>query len=466
MCAGIRSLSVRSFVLAVVAALIGTMAIGTVATPARATTVPGKVTAWLPYWDQARAMQSFLANADLYSAASPFWYEATSTGTVTRYPGAEDSGVLTGIRGKGVKVIPTVTNNFDASRMTTIFASDASRAAHAQVLVDLVQSMGYDGIDVDYESLAASDRDRFTSFVQILASALHAQGKLLTLAVHPKTSEPGTWSGPQAQDYAALGAAADRLRIMTYDYSWSTSPAGPIAPVGWMDQVAAFAVSAVAPSKIELGMSLYGYDWVGNQAQGVEFDTARNLLSTSGATRGWDANAQEPIFSYLSGGVSHTVYYADAQSISARLAVVDKYALAGAAFWRLGGEDATVWDAVRSRWGGTTGTATATTPSPAPVADTVKPSVPTGLAAVAGAYSKIALSWRAAADTGGSGLAGYELFRATYSGGSWSRIATLTSLSFTNTNLSRNHRYYYAVRAYDKAGNRSPLSPTISAVAK
>ncbi len=218
-----------------------------------------------------------------------------------------------------------------------MLATATSRAAHIRALTDLAAAKGYDGIDVDYEGMAAADRDRFSAFVDELASALHAQGRLLSVAVHAKTAEPGTWSGPQAQNYKAIGAAADRVRLMAYDYSWETSPAGPIAPLSWVDSVAAFAVTQIPAAKVELGMSLYGYDWVGGRGEGVTHDVVTSRLTSFGATRTWDSAAAEPTFSYTSGGSAHTVYYADAQSVTARLAVVDKHALAAAAFWRRGG---------------------------------------------------------------------------------------------------------------------------------
>lgn len=461
---------------ATVLALLTGLAVALVPAQARAAEPTGRVTAWLPYWDQARALQSFSANADLYRAASPFWYELASNGSISRYPGAEDAPVLSTIRGKGVPVIPTITNNFDPARVSALLATEATRAAHVQQLVALVQALGYDGIDIDYESLNAADRDRFSAFIAALASALHAQGKLLTIAVHPKTAEPGTWSGPQAQDYAALGRAVDRFRVMAYDYSWATSPAGPIAPLSWVDQVAAFAASVVAPAKVELGMSLYGYDWAGSQAEGVMHDQVMSRMAAAGATRTWDATAAEPRFSYTSGGTARTVYYADAQSVVARLALVDKYSLAGAAFWRLGGEDPQVWPAVRSRWGttststattGTTGTTSPTAAVPAAdttAADTTAPTVPAGLTA-RGGIRRIALSWSSASDAG-SGVQGYEILRATSSGGTLTTVASTASLTWTDTAVRRDRTYWYAVRAYDAAGNRSASSGRVSAVSR
>jgi chitodextrinase len=53
---------------------------------------------------------------------------------------------------------------------------------------------------------------------------------------------------------------------------------------------------------------------------------------------------------------------------------------------------------------------TASTNTPA-CADTTAPSVPTGLTATAVASSQINLAWNTSTDTGGSGLAGYKVYR-------------------------------------------------------
>ncbi|HVF19357.1 MAG TPA: glycosyl hydrolase family 18 protein [Mycobacteriales bacterium] len=311
---------------------------------------PRKVTAWLPYWDQARAYQSFLSNSDLYSDLSPFWYFMNAKGAVQAYAGAGEVTIVNGARSRGVRVVPTVTNDFDPARVKTMLGSKRAMDAHVAALVNLVRSKGFDGIDVDYESLYAADRTRYSTFISKLSASLHRYGKRLTVAVHPKTSEPGTWSGPQAQDYAAIGAAADRVRVMAYDYSWSTSAAGPVAPLGWVDRVAAFAASKIAPAKVELGMPLYGYDWVGSRGEGVTFEEVSAIRARHNPAVQWSESAQSSWFSYTENGVQHTVWYADAASVRAALPVVDEYGLAGAAFWRLAGEDAGVWAAVRARW--------------------------------------------------------------------------------------------------------------------
>lgn len=441
---------------AVIVAAVLSASIGVAAAPAGAgsTSSSPLVSAWLPWWDQARGYESFLANSDLYDQLSPFWYEMKSTTQIAPFPGAEDPAIIDGVKGQGVALIPSVSNEFDGTRVSKMLATASSRTSHVNTLVNLAVGKGYDGLDIDYENLPAADRDRFSAFITELAGALHSAGKVLTVAVHPKTSEPGSWNGPQAQDYAAIGAAADRVRVMAYDYHWSSSSAGAIAPVGWVDEVAAFTVTQIPAAKVQLGMPLYGYDWVDTVGEGVTHELAISRMESNGAARQWSTTDAAPWFTYELDGATHTVWYEDAQSIAAKLPIVDTYGLAGAVFWRLGGEDAAVWTEVRSRWGGSTTSE----------GDSTAPTAPADLTATGGTRM-VSLSWSASEDTGGSGVATYRVHRKASLSGSFKVIAETSTTSYTDKRVKKGKTYWYQITAVDGAGNESLPSNTASAKA-
>jgi hypothetical protein len=98
--------------------------------------------------------------------------------------------------------------------------------------------------------------------------------------------------------------------------------------------------------------------------------------------------------------------------------------------------------------------AAAITPAPA---DTTPPTTPSGLTAQK-SRKKTTLSWQASTDTGGSGLAGYEVWRATSSVGPYTRIATTSATSYSDAPPRRRTTNWYYVVAYDAAGNRSAPS--------
>lgn len=406
------------------------------------------VSAWLPYWD-ASALDSFVANQAFYDQLLPFWYEMRSSRSVHHYEGAGDAAVIDAARAAGVPLLPTITNDFDAVRVREMLASDASIDTHVATLTALAAP--YAGIDVDYESLRAEDRGRFTRFTERLAASLHARGKLLSMTLHPKTSEPGTWDGPQAQDWAAIGAAADRVRIMAYDLHWATSEAGPVAPAGWVEDVARFAVQRIPAAKVNLGIPLYGYDWVGTAGRGLVWQDADALRRQRGATLERSAEG-EPSFRYETAGARHVVWFSDAGSVAPKLRLASELGLSGVTFWRLGGEDPAVWDAVGA-WHGAE-------PEPEPEPVDVTPPGAIGELRAQGAPGRVRLRWASAQD---ASAVVYRILRSTSASGRFTPIATVRSTRFDDSTMRPGRTSWYAVRPVDAAGNLGPRSRRVAA---
>ena len=108
---------------------------------------------------------------------------------------------------------------------------------------------------------------------------------------------------------------------------------------------------------------------------------------------------------------------------------------------------------------GATATPTRTptkTPTPS-VSDKTAPSVPTSLTASVATCSQVNLSWGSSSDTGGSGLAGYKVYR----GGAYLKQVVTTATS--DLNLAASTTYSYQVSAVDNAGNESAKSNVASA---
>ncbi|MBO3102122.1 exoglucanase CbhB [Cellulomonas fengjieae] len=93
---------------------------------------------------------------------------------------------------------------------------------------------------------------------------------------------------------------------------------------------------------------------------------------------------------------------------------------------------------------------------PGTTQDTVAPSVPTGLVATTVTETSVALTWTTSTDTGGSGLAGYDVYRGT------TKVGTPTAASYTDSGLTAATAYQYTVRARDNAGNVSAASSALS----
>lgn len=309
-----------------------------------------EVIGWLPGWDQQEGLKTFSANPQAVSQVSPFWYGFGADGEIQDLAGAGDPAVKDAARNSERAIIPTVTNDFDGPKASTVLGDPAKRAAHINGLVSMVESSGYTGVDIDYEAMAATDRGAFSDFLTQLGAALHARGKLLSVTVLPKVSEPGTWSGPQSLDYVAIGKSADQVRLMAYDEHYPGGPPGAIAPLDWVDKVLAFAVTQVPKEKIFLGVPSYAYDWAGSgNGKPLMLDNAVQLATDKGAQIQWDAQSASPHFDYAEGGVAHTVWMENEQSLAAKIALTKRYDIAGIAIWRLGRQPVGTWKVLKDQ---------------------------------------------------------------------------------------------------------------------
>jgi beta-glucosidase len=91
-----------------------------------------------------------------------------------------------------------------------------------------------------------------------------------------------------------------------------------------------------------------------------------------------------------------------------------------------------------------------------PPTDTTAPSVPGTPAATGVTATGLTLTWPASTDTGGSGLAGYDVYR------DGTLIGSSTTASYAVTGLTAATRYEFTVAARDAAGNRSARSAALA----
>ena len=320
-----------------------------------------RVAVWIPAWskDGLRSMQT---NGGAVGESNPVWYAAAADGSVQKKYNAEDPSLRAAMTGS--RIVPTIQNNdsngFNATLGSALVATPEMREKHASAIAAVVSNNAYDGIDVDYERVPTASRANFTAFVQLLAGKLHASGKTLSITVYAKTKDSENWNGPGSQDWAAIGAAADSVKIMAYDYHWDGSAAGPITPLAWLDQVATYAKSVIPAQKVMVALPWYGYDWLGRNADDVSFAGAKTIATSNGAQIGHDADG-EATFTYN----GRTVYFIDAAAYQAKLDLLKTKhgTIGGVAHWAAGQEDPAVWALLKSGGSSTVG---ATPAPPAP----------------------------------------------------------------------------------------------------
>ncbi len=315
-------------------------------------TVAPAISAWLPSWDFEKGKKTIETYPHLFNEISPFWYYLNDDGSIGVSTGGENQEFVNQLHTLGIKVIPSITNSFKDERATAVMADDAKRKDFVKRVMSVVKKFNYDGFDIDFEGLKLTNKENFVALLNLLATELHKENKFLTVAVQAKSADPGPWETVQAQDWKKIAQAVDRFRIMAYDehYSGSTT-AGAISSKPWMQTILNFAKTQVPAEKLIIGMPMYGYNW-GEQEKtyAVTFDDVEYLLKKFKPAIQWHEQDKEPFFTYVKPAAkagdpddNRTVYFQNKQSISEKWTITSQYPVSGVVFWRLGGEDQSIW---------------------------------------------------------------------------------------------------------------------------
>lgn len=333
--------------------------------------------AWAPYWTLDDSIEDAAQRIPSMREISPFWYEARGVDSigVSEFADAELVEEFMSIaESSGAAIVPSVVDLLPAGEMAAIIADADTRTRHVDALVAFTVDGGYDGIDINYEQFAFADgrdtwattRPNWVAFIEELSAALDEDDRTLTVSIPPVYDEAtygerGYW----VYDHGTIIEHLDALRIMAYDFS--VPDAGPIAPLGWVEDVitgVSLAVPEEHHDKLVLGVPSYGSNWVVStvgecpaSAEGRTNVTARSVDELAARRNGvpeYDPVTGEWSFAYalevtegpMSCIQNRKVHWVDAEGVAARTTMAREAGWGGVSLWALGYEDAEVWNAL------------------------------------------------------------------------------------------------------------------------
>lgn len=210
------------------------------------------------------------------------------------------------------------------------------------IIADIVErSKAFDGVQIDFESIAAADATNYLRFLAAVKRSL-PKDKIFSVAVMARWKEYREANPTDAFDYASISKIADRVVVMAYDEHSRGGAAGPISSLPWCRKIYAYAVQNVDAEKLIMGIPLYGRSWqteataraFRNPEVWADLRTHQAEASSSPITGGH--------YSY-STQVNIEVYFENLPSLNAKMALYESKPTQGIAFWRIGQEPQNFW---------------------------------------------------------------------------------------------------------------------------
>ncbi|MFZ6022619.1 MAG: glycosyl hydrolase family 18 protein [Patescibacteria group bacterium] len=316
---------------------------------------------WIPDWGMTPALTSIKANQKKYRTLSPVWFTPKANGYLNVEPTLNNKVLLDLVQRNNITLIPTI-SLFDADILSSILNKHMD--THVKEIVRIVINNNYDGIDLDYESTYASDKEELLLFLSKLSTELHKNSKKLVFTALPKIDDRKIYSFlPQtheAQDWKAIGAIVDEFRIMAYDFTGQGSKQpGPLSPYGWNETLIRYALSQMPAEKVVLALPLYAHGWPKpksknlagtNNDQSLSSGEQKNTISpqhdniayiknhSTYYRETYDSTIKEVRAEFKYNGVERVMYYLNKQAIDNRLKLAQEYGIKGICYWRIGGE--------------------------------------------------------------------------------------------------------------------------------
>ena len=264
--------------------------------------------------------------------------------------------IVTAAHQHGVKAIASL-GGADSASSFQVATAAGTIATFVNNLVALMQSVGYDGLDVDWEPLEKAAEPVAIDLAKRIRAA--APNAIMTIPIGYININLGA----DLANYPAIAAAYDQLNIMSYGMSgawqgwksWHSSPLyqqDSATPTSIDSSVQLYISAGVPKKKLGVGIGFYGLcysppvtapDQALNGATVIASDgtiSYANIMANyySASARHWDSLARVP---YLSFGAAHSpdgcgyISYDDEQSIGEKGSYVKSTGLGGVIQWEI-----------------------------------------------------------------------------------------------------------------------------------
>ncbi len=266
---------------------------------------------------------------------SPTWFALSDNeGTVESI--ASSSYVET-CHAKGIKVWGLVSNlTYPDVDTSAVLSDPKKRAFVTEQLLTYASQFNLDGINIDFESIAAEDGPAFIQFVREFTLKAHEKG--LVVSVDNYVPKEYTMHYNREEQ----GIFADYVIIMGYDEHTTVSEeAGSVASLDFVLDGIEKTLLDVPKEKVINALPFYVRYWTVDDngiildVQTLPMTKGEETVAAAGATAEWDEATGQNYAEWKEGNSTNKIWLEDVKSLQAKLEVMKAHDIGGVAIWQL-----------------------------------------------------------------------------------------------------------------------------------
>lgn len=293
-------------------------------------------------YDANAYLDDMISGAWPMNVISPTWYSvADGSGAVNSIASAE---YVAKAHARGLEVWPLVNDFADGLDRETLLSSTSSRNAFVSYLIGQANSLGFDGINLDFEVVPSAATWGFEQLLRELSVACRAHGLVFSIDNYPPRDHT------EHYNRRLQGEIADYVINMGYDEHWgSASGAGSVASLPFVEEAVQLTLDVVPARKVINAVPFYTRIWNTNsegtvRATAVGQKTQAEWIARRELTPEWNEELGQNYVETTENGILYQIWLEDADSMQARIDMMKEYDIGGVAGWRLGLESDAFWN--------------------------------------------------------------------------------------------------------------------------
>lgn len=289
-------------------------------------------------------LEQLAETAKEMNVVSPTWYRLIDTkGNISSLA---DAGYVERAHALGLQVWALI-DNFDSNVSTyELLKSSASRATLIDNMMQEAKLYGFDGWNIDFETLSSATGPHFIQFLKELSVRCRQEGVVLSVDNYV----PASYN--EFYNLEAQAKVVDYVIIMAYDEHYSGSEkAGSVASLNFLKKATNDTLAKMSKERIIMAIPFYTRLWAEQETGGqtklsseaLTMNGAKDVLERNGVKAEWDAVSGQNYAEYTTDGTTYKIWLEDVESLHERMKVIAGADVAGVAAWRLGFETDEIW---------------------------------------------------------------------------------------------------------------------------
>jgi Predicted glycosyl hydrolase len=223
-------------------------------------------------------------------------------------------------------------------------------------IITILRQDGLSGVNFGFQFILEEDFTNYINFIAKAKYSLQDEGYIIFVTCIPEIFGFEPDGNNETTFFSQVGQVADRVILMSYQWSYAYIPAVERTTVKYIDKYVQYIITQIPPEKILVGFTRVAYDfelpYVDNSSRVNSLTNFASifLAKDMGVNIYFDEETQTPYFYYTDLGIEHFVWFKDAKSIISILGLVYKYNLGGISIWGVMDFGTQTWTIINSSY--------------------------------------------------------------------------------------------------------------------